>query len=91
MPEPVVPSSASVTVILYGILSPNAANWPFSGISIVTCGRVLPTTTVTLLTAVRPPWSVTLSTAVYVPAVAYVWVGLASVESTVPSLSKSQA
>ena len=64
MPEPVEPSWASVTEILYGTLSPKAANWPFSGISIVTCGRVLPATTVTLSTAVRPPASVTRSVAV---------------------------
>ena len=63
MPEPVAPSSASVTEILNGTLSPNAANWPFSGNSIVTSGRVLPTTTRTLLTADRPPSSVTFSTA----------------------------
>ena len=38
MPSPVVPSSGSVTVILYGTVSPKSANWPSSGISIVTVG-----------------------------------------------------
>ena len=36
------PSSGSVTVISYGTMSPNAANWPSSGTVIVTVGRVLP-------------------------------------------------
>ena len=63
-PSSVVPSSASVTVISYGTSSPNSANWPFSGIVIVTTGAVLPTTIWTLSTPVAPDWSVTRRVAV---------------------------
>ena len=61
MPEPVDPSSGSVTQILYGILSVNDAIWPFSGNSIVTVGVRLPTVTTVLETPVRPPASATVS------------------------------
>ena len=64
MPAPVEPSSGSVIETLYGILSVKDATWPSSGISIVTVGARLPTEICTLLTAVRPVWSVTVSLAV---------------------------
>ncbi len=59
--QSIVPSSGSVTVILYGTVSPKSANWPSSGMSIVTVGRVLPATTTSVSTPVMPAWSVTVS------------------------------
>ena len=56
-----VPSSASVTDTPYGIVSPKSATLPFSGISIVTTGRVLPAMTVTVSTRESPDSSVTVS------------------------------
>ena len=83
--------SGSVTVILYGMRSPNAWNWPSSGTSIVTVGRVLPAVIGITSKPLAPPASVTVSCALYVPAVVYVKVGLGSVESVSPSPSKSHA
>ena len=64
MPEPVEPSSGSVTVTLYGILSVKDASLPLSGVSIVTVGARLPTVIRMFSTAVRPPASRTVSLAV---------------------------
>ena len=78
-------------MISYGTMSPNAANWPSSGIVIVTVGRVLPAVIGIVSKAVWPSASVTVRVALNVPAVVYVWVGLAAVESVVPLPSKSHA
>ena len=80
IPDPVEPSSASVTEIRYGILSPKSAILPFSGISMLTCGRELPAITVTLSTLVAPDSSVTVSVTLYVPAVVKVCWGFGSVD-----------
>ena len=64
LPSSVVPSSGSVTVISYGTTSPKPASCPFSGSSIVTSGRELPTVIGTLSTPVAPDSSVTRSVAV---------------------------
>ncbi len=64
------PSSGSVTVISYGTMSPNAANWPSSGTVIVTVGRVLPAVIGMVSKPVWPSASVTVSVALKVPAVA---------------------
>ena len=69
-------------------MSPKSATLPFSGISIVTTGRWLPTTTVTVSTAVSPDASVTVSVTSYVPAAVNVCDGFAAVDVGVPS-SKS--
>jgi hypothetical protein len=58
---------------------------------IVTVGRVLPAVIGIVSNPVCPSPSVTVSVALNVPAVVYVWVGLASVESVVPLPSKSHA
>ena len=63
IPLPVLPSSASVTDTSYGIVSPKSATFPFSGMSIVTTGRVLPALTVTESVEVAPDSSVTVSRA----------------------------
>src|SRR4051795_7661953 len=89
--QSIVPSSGSVTGILYGTVSPKSANWPSSGMSILTVGRVLPATTTTVSTPDWPDWSVTVRRTLKLPAVVYVWVGLAAVESVVPLPSKSHA
>ena len=57
----IVPSSGSVTTILYGTVSPKSANCPSSGICSSTVGRVLPATTSTASEPVWPDWSVTVS------------------------------
>ena len=54
IPAPVVPSSGSVTVIVYGILSVKDASLPSSGVVIVTIGARLPTVIGMFSTAVRP-------------------------------------
>jgi len=64
MPAPVEPSSGSVTVTLYGILSVKEASLPFRGVSIVTVGARLPTVIGMFSTAVSPAWSLTVSLAV---------------------------
>ena len=58
------PSSGSVTVTEYGILSPNANVPPSTGRSMLMAGLVLPTVMIVLTAASRPPESVTRSTAV---------------------------
>ncbi len=63
IPLAVLPSSASATDTRYGIVSPKSATLPFSGISIVTTGRVLPALTVTVSVAESPDSSVTVSRA----------------------------
>ena len=42
-------------------MSPKSANWPSSGITISTVGRVLPAMTWTVSVPVAPDWSVTVS------------------------------
>ena len=91
VPAAVEPSSASVTVILYGTMSPKAANWPSSGISIVTTGRVLPAVIATLSTPVGAA-RVGHAQRRGVAARGVVReLGFGAVESTVPSPSKSHA
>ena len=57
----------------------------------VAVGRVLPAVIGIVSKPVWPSASVTVSVALNVPAVVYVWVGFASVESVVPLPSKSHA
>lgn len=88
--QSIVPSSGSVTVTVYGTRSPNSKNPPFGTLR-VTTGRVLPTVTSVVATAVVPAVPVTVSLAVNLPRLVYVYVGLAAVESVLPLPSKSQA
>ena len=90
-PSVVEPSSASETVMWNGTMSPKSAILPSSGMSIVTSGRELPATIGTESVPFRPPASVTVSLALKLPAVAYVCDGFGSVESVVPSPSKSHS
>ena len=73
------------------IRSPQSIRPPLTGPSKTTCGRVLPTTTGIVVVPVFPASSVTVRRTVYPPGVVYWNVGLAAVESTVPSSWKSHA
>ena len=83
---------SSVTVTVYVTAWPNANAAP-PGVAIVscTCGVVLPIVIGTDAADTRPVRSVTLRVASNCPFSSYVNDGFCSVESTVPSLSKSHA
>src|SRR3954452_12273868 len=60
-----VPSSGSVTVTVYGMLSPKLNVPPSTGVLTTTVGEVLPAVIFRLADALRFDESVTVSTAVY--------------------------
>src|SRR6476469_7171295 len=80
-----VPSSVSVTVTLYWILSPKEKKPPSSGASTTIFGLELPTVIGVEVDVFLPEESNTDSTAVKRPARVYVCVGLGSVEIGEPS------
>lgn len=88
---PLRPSSLSVTFTVNGIVSPKLNIPPSGGCWIVTSGLVLPTVMSCTASAVSSSGPVTVSRAVCSPLAVYVCEGAASVESVVPSPSKSQA
>ncbi|GIV62328.1 MAG: hypothetical protein KatS3mg044_1194 [Rhodothermaceae bacterium] len=91
VPSAVVPSSASVTCTLNGMVAPQLKMPPATGASMVTSGRVLPAVMVTVAEPLRPVASVTVRRAVKVPASVYVCAASGVVASVVPSPVKSHA
>ena len=80
-----------MTVTENGIVSPKANSPPSTGTSTVTVGEVLPTVIVVFADVLLPLESVTVRRAVYCPIAVYSNDGLGSIESIVPSPSKSHA
>src|SRR3954447_12427633 len=70
---------------------PHSKNPPLDGTLIAMTGELLPAVITVLFESDLPLESFTVSLAVKRPAVVYVYVGFAAVESTVPLLSKSHS
>ena len=87
----IAPSCGSVTVTVNGMFSPNANVPPSTGTLTVTVGAVFPAVMIVFAAPVFPLESITVSFAVYRPAVVYVNDGFGSTESTVPLPSKSHS